>query len=129
MDPSITISCSIERCKRLVEEMLPAWYDPPGNESAVVGTSPTIVLANGDNTVGLWGRSLAPCTLMVNMSLPGIRRTLKELAESGAPWTDFQAVRYQFIVIEPPETPAANPITIDNSNVLDWMDVASYMEM
>ncbi|KAJ3467392.1 hypothetical protein FSOLCH5_004136 [Fusarium solani] len=44
------------------------------------------------------------------MGLPGIQRTLKELAESGAPWTDFQAVRYQFAA------PVCNS-TIINSGV------------
>ncbi|KAJ4193985.1 hypothetical protein NW755_002752 [Fusarium falciforme] len=45
------------------------------------------------------------------MGLPGIQRTLKELAESGAPWTDFQAVRYQFA------TPVCNSTVVDSTTV------------
>ncbi|RSL70309.1 hypothetical protein CEP54_001804 [Fusarium duplospermum] len=89
-------------CVRLVNEALPlmplthAGY--PYVEVLVCGS----VILRQENMphVFLVASSKAGFTVYVNMDLPGIKRTLKELAESGAPWTEFQAVRYEFVTID-----------------------------
>ncbi|RSM18004.1 hypothetical protein CDV31_003102 [Fusarium ambrosium] len=105
-------------CVRLVNEALPlmplthASY--PYVEVPVCGC---IILKQDDLPhVGLYAYSKAGFTVYVNMDLPGIKRTLNELAESGAPWTEFQAVRYEFVTIDLNSTIAQPTLsTVPNS--------------
>lgn len=86
-------------CVRLINEALPMMNQTHfGYPYVQVSTGHPCVILKHDALphLNLWAQSLADFAVCVNMSLPGIQRTLKELAESGAPWTDFQAVRYYF---------------------------------
>ncbi|KAM0439893.1 hypothetical protein ACHAPT_000991 [Fusarium lateritium] len=101
-------------CKWLVREVLPSMYPSDSFPHVKVDATPTIILWHpGIWTVSLWAWSLTSEHVYVNMSLPGVHRTLKELAESGAPWTDFQAIRYQFFATGP------DPIIVDDSIIVD----------
>ncbi|UPK91364.1 hypothetical protein LCI18_002299 [Fusarium solani-melongenae] len=85
-------------CVRLINEALPRMcLTHIGYPYIEVSVHPCVILSHDALPhIKLWAQSLAGVAVCVNMDLPGIQRTLKELAESGAPWTDFQAVRYQF---------------------------------
>ncbi|KAI8721914.1 hypothetical protein NCS52_00334000 [Fusarium sp. LHS14.1] len=93
-------------CVKLINEALPIMSRAhPGYPYVEVKPCGEAILARNDMPhVSLFATSLTQDTVYVNMNLPGIQRTLKELAESGAPWTDFQAVRYEFVTIEPTST-------------------------
>ncbi|KAL2689957.1 hypothetical protein Neosp_004022 [[Neocosmospora] mangrovei] len=116
-------------CVRLIKEALPLMrLTHIGYPYIEVSVHPCVILTyDAIPHINLCARSLAGIAVCVNMDLPGIRRTLGELAESGAPWTDFQAVRYYF------DTPVCNStavgstminsgvsnLTIANSGVVD----------
>ncbi|EEU47410.1 uncharacterized protein NECHADRAFT_77796 [Fusarium vanettenii 77-13-4] len=93
-------------CVKLINEALPIMsMTHPGYPYVQVKPCGDTILARNDMPhVSLFATSLTQGIVYVNMNLPGIQRTLKELAESGAPWTDFQAVRYEFVTIEPNST-------------------------
>ncbi|KAJ4327056.1 hypothetical protein N0V84_002556 [Fusarium piperis] len=92
----------IRDCVRLVNEAMPTMYTLHANYPIIeVSANGGIVLSDTKiPNVNLWAFSLTGSDVSVNMSLQGIQRTLRELAESGAPWADFQAVRYQFMSTE-----------------------------
>ncbi|KAI8674918.1 hypothetical protein NCS57_00391300 [Fusarium keratoplasticum] len=93
-------------CVRLINEALPIMsMTHVGYPYVEVPACGRAILVRDDMPhVCLFASSLTQGTVYVNMNLPGIQRTLKELAESGAPWTEFQAVRYEFVTIEPNST-------------------------
>lgn len=89
----------IRECVRLVNEAMPTMYRLHANYPIIKVPAAGGVILSDDKIphATLWAWSLTGDVVCVNMSLQGIQRTLRELAESGAPWADFQAVRYQFM--------------------------------
>ncbi|KAL6361784.1 hypothetical protein LRP88_05260 [Fusarium phalaenopsidis] len=112
-------------CVRLINEALPRMcLTHIGYPYIEVSVHPCVILSHDAIPhINLCAQSLAGVVVCVNMGLPGIQRTLKELAESGAPWTDFQAVRYQFAA------PVCNSTVVDstiiNSSVANSTVVSS----
>ncbi|KAJ4133321.1 hypothetical protein NW754_016130 [Fusarium falciforme] len=113
MDPINNGTDIIGDCVRLINEALPRMcLTHIGYPYIEVSVHPCVILSHDAMPhINLCAQSLAGVAVCVNMGLPGIQRTLKELAESGAPWTDFQAVRYQFA------TPVCNSTVVDSTTV------------
>ncbi|KAG8671281.1 hypothetical protein FPOAC2_04612 [Fusarium poae] len=84
-----------EDCIRLVNDHYDLFFEfLPFIE---VGPKPTAILTDPQGTVVLWAQNTLPRTEWVDMTHFGVRRTLFELADSGAFCDEYQMIRYQFM--------------------------------
>ncbi|CAF3461082.1 unnamed protein product [Fusarium graminearum] len=58
---------------------------------------PTAILIDPEFTVVLWAQRIFPSSEWVDMTHDGVRRTLTELADSGASCAEYQMVIYWFM--------------------------------
>ncbi|KAF4972831.1 hypothetical protein FZEAL_9512 [Fusarium zealandicum] len=107
----------IRDCIQLADMTMPNLYAAK-TAWTFVETKPTVVLVDSSVTkVAIWGKSLSGFTQCVKMSLPTLRDQLRELAESGAAWTDYLSVRFQFV-------PTGSAWAEDPA---DWMSTMSFV--
>ncbi|CEI60588.1 hypothetical protein FVEN_g13003 [Fusarium venenatum] len=84
-----------EDCLRLVSDNYGLFFEVMS--FIEVKPIPTAILTDPQGTVVLWTQNTFPWTEWVDMAHFGVRRTLTELADSGAFCDDYQMIRYWFM--------------------------------
>ncbi|KAH6616938.1 hypothetical protein F5144DRAFT_606462 [Chaetomium tenue] len=100
------MSTYIDECIALVEKLLSSHFDFETQTAKIrIETNPTKILFGNDLPVSLWAQSCRRDEVLVDMTLPGIQRFLKTLADNGVgAGGEHDGVRYRFVETTKPES-------------------------
>lgn len=107
---------SVEECRALIEDILPAAYCIGGDEFCIVTNQPGKAVQSSTVEVALWVRLVdGTDERIVNMRLPTLNSFLIRLANMGTDYEDdYNGMRFKFADSKQATTPCGKTLPISN---------------